>query len=316
MMLARLLAVRLEARGSRPGISRRHNSGSDSLYEGGAGIAPGVLRSTIGGSVVRRPQQSRVWLAGCGVVLFLICATQSTPGLGAPPARPAFGISGDAATLAMLAKARVFIGPDATILAVKGFTIESSDPKASSFKVLLPDYYRDCSPTVTIVLGPGVFWQNSPFGVVGEANDGRQARFRRSFVRMCLNLLLRAPSAYPIQARPLGKQTVRSLSGHAVEFRFADGTTVEGVMLDPVSCRPLGAWWRDTTSQSGEGLTWVDRFEDYRETSGLRFPTQLRQERVLDDTSALRAAVAGVYRIARVVVDPPPSPEEFRKPTK
>jgi hypothetical protein len=269
---------------------------------------------------VRIPQQSRGWLIGSGIVLFLICATQSTPALAAPPTRPAFGISGDAATLAMLAKARAFIGPDATIRAVRGFTVTSTKHNLGVFKVLFPDrFHVENRSTLSVItaLDRDEFWQHTPDGLLGDLKDGRRPAFVDEMLAWCLGLLLRVPDAYPLRARFVGKKTFETLSGNVIEFSRPDGTLVRRLVFDPQSGRLLGVIRRGQFATRNAGFTEARGFLEHRTVDGLSLPFRLELYTVPDTLLPTdREPKRWNWDIESVVFDPPPSPEDFRKPTK
>lgn len=227
-----------------------------------------------------------------------------------------FGISGDAATLALLQRARATIGPDARLRAVDGFVIEPANPKSRGYKVRFPDKLRvDYDIVITVLDGPK-FWQQRPAGVTGLPElpsapaDGRQAAFARSVVALCLELLLRAPDAYPVVAKHLGRKNVHGLDGDVIEFRLRDNTIVHQMILDPITHRALGTAVV-LTGQAGQ-YTLMERLEAHQEVSGLKLPMRIREQRVYPTPEE---SLSGAYEIGRIILTAP-GLEEFRAPAE
>jgi hypothetical protein len=265
-------------------------------------------------------QVLRRWPSTWALALLVTATVLSIPAFAAPPTRPAFGISGDAATLAMLAKARAFIGPDATIRAVRGFTVISTNHDAGVFKVLFPDRFRVEYPgplTVITALDRDEFWQHTPHGLLGDLKDGRRPGFVDSMLSWCLGLLLRVPDTYPLRARFVGKKAFETLSGNVVEFSRPDGTLVRRLVFDPQSGRLLGVIRRGRFVTRDAGFTEARGFLEHRTVDGLSLPFRLELYTVPDTLLPTdREPKRWNWDIESVVFDPPPSPEEFRKPTK
>jgi hypothetical protein len=134
-------------------------------------------------------------------------------------------------------------------------------------------------------------------------------------VGWCLNLLLRAPEAYPMTARRTGPVVLAGLDGDGVEIRTADGTVVHSIVVDRATGRLLGALSRHRASD-GAGYTLVERFERHRSIAGLNVPMAIHQTRVPDDRAVSVPAISGVMQIGSLEFSPPPAAGLFTRPAK
>jgi hypothetical protein len=226
----------------------------------------------------------------------------------------AYGIASvDAATAAAVRKARAFIADEATLDGIRGFTIVSANPASRrDYRVLLPNRFRVDYSTGTTALDGATYWQVLPAGVPDTPGDGRRENFVRTMVGWCLNLLLRAPEAYPMTARQTGSVSAGELAGQGIELRTADGVVVHAIVLDRATGRMLGAFSRQRAS-TGEPYTLVERFEDYRSVAGVRVPMVIRQTRLHENASAEGPPISGAFRVGSISFNPPPAADTFKK---
>ena len=235
-----------------------------------------------------------------------------------PRTRSQFGITADAATQKLLATVRALIGSDARIRAVAGFTLTSVDHHPS-LRLRFPDQFRvDFAGSVVHVVDGTHYWLlQRPRGraevKVPDPGDGRRERTIRQFAATSLNFLLRAPDGAPVHAYPRGRVAVKTLSGEAIRFQFANGTVVHDLILDPATSRPLGTAVADKTT-AGEAYTAVLRFLQFRTVAGLTIPARVHEEWVPVSAPVRPWPGDSTHDVGTVVFDPPPSARDFKDP--